>query len=380
MSGSEASQAPFDGDLSERDLASVLQRLGQDKVTGILTVQSDEDIMAISFEEGLIVGADALNETLEDGLGKALTDEGLLSQEQFSSVLGRVRSERGRLGDILPQEGMLPRPDYLAALRRYTVVLVRRSCSWDRGTFKFYEGDEVSYEEGFEPVRVEEVVSAEGHIAEGALDESEVLVQSGLGELEGPVDDLGSDSGVVVESDSRPVSPYGAPQAGARGLGGLRGRLLHGLDDAAGWLTWLVPSLVALILAGVVLLGPNLLVYPFFWLEPERLEFEKQRRSSVYLKIDRAAKTFFLLEGRFPDDLHALVARGLLSNRDIVGSRGRILAYLPGDRGYVIKSAVMDGTDPGVIKTEAIAGDFFLDPEFVILAPQTESIPLVLLD
>lgn len=150
--------------------------------------------------------------------------------------------------------------------------------------------------------------------------------------------------------------------------------------EAPDWVARVAPLLVLLVLLTAVVWRPNFLVYPFFWLEPERLELETQRRTSVYQKIDRAAKTFFLLEGRFPDDLHSLVGRGLLGPGDVVGVGGRVLGYLPGDRGYVIRPGAADGTDPGVSKNEAIAGNFFLDPEFVIQPPDRGPAPLVLLD
>ena len=153
-----------------------------------------------------------------------------------------------------------------------------------------------------------------------------------------------------------------------------------GPPGAPDWVARVAPVLVMLSLAVVVVWRPNSLVYPFFWLEPDRLELEKQRRLSVYSKIDRGAKTFFLLEGRFPDDLHSLVTRGLLAPEDIVGSGGRTLSYLPGDRGYVIRPGSDDGTDPGISNSEAIAGNFFLDPEFVIQTPDRGPPPLVLLD
>ena len=80
-----------EGDLAETSLESVVVQLAGAQVTGVLTVQSEEDIVAVSFEVGEIVGADALNETLEEGLGGALLKEGLLTQAQFSSVLGLER-------------------------------------------------------------------------------------------------------------------------------------------------------------------------------------------------------------------------------------------------------------------------------------------------
>ena len=381
MSDSRTSRPPFEGDLSEVPISSVLQRLGQDGATGILTIQSDEDIIAISFEDGLIVGADALNETLEDGLGKALTTEGLLTEAQFSDVLERVRSERGRLGDVLLEEDMLSRADYLSALRRYTATLLGHCGDWKTGDYEFYEGDEVSCERGFEAIPVGEVVDLGVHgtvlPAGGGGVEPVAPAAAEIAEAPaGPVESAEGSAGV----EHQPVYPHEESASLKVGFEALFERLSLGLDDARQWVTWLVPSLVVLVLLAVVLLRPNALVYPLFWLEPQRLEFEKQRRGSAYLKIDRAAKTFFLLEGRFPDDLHTLVARGLLANHDIVGSRGRILQYVPDDRGYVIRSAVADGTDPGVKKTEAIVGDFFLDPEFVILAPPRDTMPLVLLD
>jgi hypothetical protein len=201
--------------------------------------------------------------------------------------------------------------------------------------------------------------------ASGALESRPKVVQ-GIEPAVEPSVELPIDLAVEME--------YEAPRAG------LRERIAEWIRRAPEWIGWALPALATVLLLLVVLWRPDLLVYPVFWLEPERLAFEQQRRASVYLKIDRAARTFFLLEGRFPDDLHTLVARGLLRPTDIVGSRGHLLNYMPGDRGYVIRSAVKDGTDAGVTAPEAIAGDFFLDPEYVVLAPDTDTPPLVLLD
>ena len=53
--------------------------VSQQKKTGILTVQGQQDIVAISFLNGRIVAADALNQTLEEGLAQVLVGRGMLS-------------------------------------------------------------------------------------------------------------------------------------------------------------------------------------------------------------------------------------------------------------------------------------------------------------
>jgi hypothetical protein len=359
--------------------------------TGVLTVQNEDNIIAISVENGRIVGADALNETLEEGLGGVLVSEGLVTEAQFEAAAGRVGSGEGRIGDVLVDEALISREDYLAVLRRYTMALVQRVGEWQSGEFKFYVGSDVSYEEGFEPIRVKELVpaglagdvapaetSSPGSSDKAGRDDAEVLAvptevdaapEAALFEADFTTGTLEEQIDVALE-EALELSPSQA----------LLRRASAWLAEAPRWIASVAPALVVGVLATMVVWQPNSLVYPFFWLETERLELQKQRRASVYAKIDRAAKTFFLLDGRFPDDLHTLVARGLLAPDDIVGARGRILTYEPEDRGYVIRDVASDGTDPGVTRTEAIAGDFFLDPEFVIQAPDSGPTPLVLLD
>lgn len=388
MSASEGSPIPLEGDLSRFALRAVLERLADDLETGILTIQSNEDIIAISFSGGAVVGADALNETLEDGLGQALASEGLLTDEQFSTVLSRVRTERMRLGDVLLEEDLLGKEEYLAALRRYSIRLVEQVLAWDQGDFRFYGGEQVAQEKDFAPITIVEIFPAEESTWEEEEPASvpvEPLPQEPEPSLQEEVFETPLAELEEVELPE-PVAPLEEPyeveaaKEPSQGFGGMMLWLGPKLENAADWVPWLAPTVALLLLAITLLSQPSALLYSFGWLEPGRLEFETQLRSSAYSKIDRAAKTYFLLEGRFPDDLPTLVSRGLLSASDIVGSRGRILTYEPGDRGYVIRSAVTDGTDAGVSKEEAIGGDFFLDPEFVIQAAPDEPIPLVLLD
>lgn len=369
---SDEPRRSIEGELEGDTLLELLGDLAQREATGILTAQSDRDILAVSLEGGAIVGADALNETLEEGLGRVLTGEGLLTSSEFSGVLERVHVDRVRLADALIEDDLLSRRDYLAAVRRYTLELIDRAVEWEHGDYKFYPGDEVSYEEGFQAIPISEILPQARRSDAGAdlaaeaeadlVGDEPTDLASGRPALR-PTETVSEEIGRAQPATPAPV-----------------GWMLRGLERAPEWLGWVAPALIVVLLVGVVAWRPNSIVYPFFWLEPERLELEGERRASVYQKVDRAAKTFFLIEGRFPDDLHTLVVRGLLAPDDIVDARGRILTYVPGDRGYVIRAAGADGTDLGVSRLEAIAGDFLLDPEFVVRDPYRDSVPLVLLD
>jgi hypothetical protein len=264
------------------------------------------------------------------------------------------------------------------------LALVERCRRWQSGDFKFYTGEDVSYEEGFSPIRVEEVVPPAAVVSDEAARAAaaeEEAATTAAAVMVAETELTGIETEPLEEPPTREEETEEADEASE--LSRLQAALRVANDrlaDAPGWVARLAPTLIIVVLAVLVVWRPNFVVYPLFWLETERLELEKQRRTSVYQKIDRAAKTFFLLEGRFPDDLHTLVTRGLLSPDDIVGAGGRVLGYEPGDRGYVIRAGATDGTDPGVSKTEAIAGDFYLDPEFVIQPPDQGPTPLVLLD
>jgi hypothetical protein len=139
-------------------------------------------------------------------------------------------------------------------------------------------------------------------------------------------------------------------------------------------------ALAAAVLAVTVLLGrPDRLVLPFPWQAGQRQELAQVQRAALHLKIDRAAKTFFLLEGHFPDDLALLAAAGLLGRSDLRDPQGYPLSYRTQGESYTIQPLADDLPVAGVEAAEAITGNFLLDPGFITVTPDSRA-PLVLLD
>jgi len=147
-----------EGSLDLFSLPEILQMISQQGKTGILTIQGQQDIVAISFLAGRIVAADSLAHTVEEGLAKLLASEGLLSAAELARAGAEHQASGGRLLDLLVERRYLTRPQLLAALRLQTIRQLEALLRWQAGDFKFYGGDEVSYEEGFEPISVEDLL------------------------------------------------------------------------------------------------------------------------------------------------------------------------------------------------------------------------------
>ena len=156
-----------EGSLDSFRLSDILQIVAHQHKTGILTVQGESDIVAISFLRGQVVAADALTRTVEDGLGDVLVRQGLLARDYFDAVATRNQAGAGRLIDLLVEGGRVGRPALLAALREQTQTVLLKLLDWQQGEFKFYSGDEVSFEDGFVPISIEELLLRHLEVLEG---------------------------------------------------------------------------------------------------------------------------------------------------------------------------------------------------------------------
>lgn len=529
----------LEGDLQRVRLPKVLLAVASQQGNGILTVQGAEDIVAVSFVQGAIVTADALNQTVEEGLGKVLQSRGLVSPENFNAAVRDYQGgATGSLGELLVERGLIGRPDLLEALRIQTFRSMLQLLTWQSGDFKFYSGDEVSYEEGFVPIRVDELLlqaidslgekaglvgtqpdlgtiyrpvpprgaiqvmgrDGDGLAAGiwitpvhstllGAIDgqrpAGEIAKELGLDRYQAAyglyrllehdlIEGSGRSAGAVPAFDSGNLSGTGiaSPVVANAGMGGSAvggpgpGSPAQGfpvdaietpavrptaqpsgtipfadeLQGAAGpgpgmvpgsgpvpavgpgtgaprvpagpspatqgraparaaaepdsrparpapatgaWLLdWGGLGLAVLLLLAIgltVLSRPVALLLPFSWQENSRSTMERQVRESLFQRIDRSARTYFLMEAHYPDTLEELRGRGMISGVDLQDPAGYDLDYSPESVSYRIQLQDDGQAVEGLGNTEAITGDFLVDPQFLKAAASAEA-PLVLLD
>ncbi len=434
-------------------LVEVLLTIGRLRRTGILTVQGEQQIIGLTFLEGEIISTDALNETLEEGLGSVLASRNLVNADDFASLVAEYEAGGGRVTDLLIERNYIDRQQLMEALEWHNYLLCREVLSWDASEYKFYEGSEVAHEEGMRALPVEELlVRAATDLNEGgplpgempeadavyrrtAVDgmeagRNELLMSLATGDTEGAsglvqlidgeksVSDLARSSGLSdyearltmylleqagrVEAceagpaDSFPgaggkaaarVAGVGASvaQVGAKWLEKARispGKLKVPAASRVEWLAW--PARILGLAAFIVLLAttwsdPARFLQPFPWQQGLRQAVLDEQTSAAYLKIDRAAKTSFLLDGHFPEALEKLVSEAYLTPGDLFDPIGRHLGYSSQVAGYLIYPEGEEDVAPGASRTEAVTGNFLLDPEF--LQDRTVEIPpLVLLD
>jgi len=147
-----------------------------------------------------------------------------------------------------------------------------------------------------------------------------------------------------------------------------------------GWVGRALAALLAALAVTALLRTPDALLLPFPWQERAREDLARERRSALYLKIDHAAKTWFLLKGSFPDHLEDLVASRLLSKSDLGDPQGHPLLYAASEDSYTLEPVKGGKPVLGAETSEAITGNFLLDPEFLNLPNESTAQPLVLLD
>lgn len=392
-----------EGTLEVFKLPEILQLISQQQKTGILTVQGQQDIIAVSFLRGQIVTVDSLNQTQEEGLSQILIREGLLTQAQFSRASAEHQSAGMRLLDLLVERQYVQRDALLRALRLHASRLLSELLRWDKGEFKFYSGDEVPYEDGFVPITVEEVVGtptlsprrAPGPVA---------VPPSGPRPVPGPAPAAPSSTqtGTASRPGLRVVRRDGPMPADRPALSAIpplaavpakaaepetptaQFRKMKVATSPEERRRPLLVKLLAAVLAALALslffLAPDAAVVPFPWQGEERQALAHEQRAALYLKIDRAAKTWYLLEGRFPERLSQLVEAGFLSPQDLKDPEGRPFQYSATDESYTLQPKVETSPRAGAEATEAITGNFLLDPEFLTLPDESAAPPLVLLD
>jgi hypothetical protein len=393
-----------EGTLELFKLPEILQLIAQQKKTGILTVQGQQDIIAVTFLNGQIVAADALNQTVEEGLAQILVAERLIAAADFTRAAAEHETAGGRLFDLLVERGYIDRPDLLRGLRLQTSRLLEQLLRWDKGDFKFYSGDEVPFEDGFLPISVEELLyqAAESMperpsprpVSPASPAPTSPRPAAAPAPLLPPPPALSSLSSPPSPSQIRPalrvVRREGEPpEAAVRTVHGGEGepagpyRQMKVETPAAPGrpvLPRLLAAGLALTLGAVLLTRPEALILPFPWQSRERADLAQDQRASLYLKIDRAAKTYFLLEGHFPANLAQLQKAGLLAKGDLTDPQGHPFRYASAEESYVLQPLQGEKAIPGTEMSEAITGNFFLDPEFLTVPTESTASPLVLLD
>lgn len=148
------------GNLSEANLADVLQLLALGQKTGCLSMAREGSFGSIHFADGRVVHAGLVNR--RDRLGDRLVRLGVLDADELARLAAEVPPQDERaLAHTLLQSGRVDRDVLLTEYRVHVEEAVYQLFAWTHGTFTFEPDEDAALEPLFS-------VSADSLLLEGA--------------------------------------------------------------------------------------------------------------------------------------------------------------------------------------------------------------------
>src|SRR5262245_18923529 len=136
----------LDGTIKDFGLPDIFQLIGLQRKTGILTLNNEKDNVTVTFENGMVVSADADSKRLEDRLGNVLVKQGKLSKERLDEALQTQKQTLQRLGHILATNDYITGKDLKDALQVQVAQIVFKVFRGRDGHYSFDPVENVDYD------------------------------------------------------------------------------------------------------------------------------------------------------------------------------------------------------------------------------------------
>ncbi len=145
----------LEGTIKDFGLPDIFQLIGLQRKTGILSLtnEKDNEIVTVTFENGMVVMADSSARRLEDRIGNVLVKQGKISRARLDEALGVQKQTLQRLGHILSTGSAITPKDLRDALQVQVSQIVFRVFRWRDGRYQFSPADSVDFDrENFNPM------------------------------------------------------------------------------------------------------------------------------------------------------------------------------------------------------------------------------------
>ena len=149
----------LEGTIKDFGLADILQLIGIQRKTGVLSLSNGDETVILKFLDGHVVGADTKERNLEDLLGSVLVRTGRITDAHLREALRVQRETLQRLGYVLVRQRFISQEDLVEALRTQVTQIVYRLFRWRHGKYQFSPMDHVDYDmEHFQPLAAETIL------------------------------------------------------------------------------------------------------------------------------------------------------------------------------------------------------------------------------
>ena len=149
----------LEGTLKDFSLADIFQLIGLQRKTGVLTLSRLSDTVTVTFLDGQVVAADALNRKIENRLGHVLVKKGTITDEQLKRALQIQKETLQRLGFILVEHQIISREELRDALQLQILSVIYGLFRWKDGEYHFSQESTIEYDrENVVPITAESIL------------------------------------------------------------------------------------------------------------------------------------------------------------------------------------------------------------------------------
>jgi hypothetical protein len=125
------------GTLKDFSITEIIQLIGQQLKTGILTIRASKKLVEIHFVDGGIVHVFSNYRGRKDLTGEILVKAGIITEEQLERVLEIQKRAPKYLGEILVELQLLRTEDVLKVISTQIYETIYDLFWWEDGTFHF---------------------------------------------------------------------------------------------------------------------------------------------------------------------------------------------------------------------------------------------------
>jgi hypothetical protein len=143
------------GDIKDFTVVDILQLLYQQQKSGILSITEKENEAEVIFDRGMIVTASLKRKSESQNLGEMLVKANLISRSHLEVALTTQRETLKKLGDILIESGYISIGDLRHFLKLQTHETIFKLLSWKRGNYNFNQRLITYDKKAIEPINTE---------------------------------------------------------------------------------------------------------------------------------------------------------------------------------------------------------------------------------
>lgn len=138
----------LEGTFKDFHVADIVQLVGLQRKTGLLTLEGEEDTLSLTFQEGAVVWVQSTRVPWEQRLTGPLLARGLLKPVQLQEALTLQKETGKKLPTILAEKGFLQKKEWDGILAQEVEDAIYRPFRWPAGRYRFVSQPTVDPPEG----------------------------------------------------------------------------------------------------------------------------------------------------------------------------------------------------------------------------------------